>query len=69
MGTKLTNRDEVAQIVRNSTDRMAAKYPSFNGLPSHAYAAGYLESMVTNMLLELPKAKQQFYINLLTGVK
>lgn len=69
MGTKLTNRDEVAQIVRNATDRMAQKYLTLDGNPSHAYSAGYLESMVTNMLLDLPKAKQQFYINILAGVK
>lgn len=69
MGTKLTNREDVAQIVKNATDRMAQKYLTMDGNPSHAYAAGYLESMVTGMLLDLPKAKQQFYINLLAGVK
>jgi hypothetical protein len=69
MGTKLTNREDVARIVKNATDRMAEKYTTLSGLPSHSYAAGYLESMVTSMLLDLPKAKQQFYINLLAGVK
>lgn len=69
MGTKLTNRDQVAQIIRNTTDRMARKYATRDGLPSHAYPAGYLESMITSMLLEMPKAKQQFYINQLTEWK
>ena len=69
MGTKLSNRADAAQIVKNATDRMARKYPTRDDLPNYAYTAGYLESMVTNMLLELPKAKQQFYINLLAGVK
>lgn len=69
MRTKLTNREEIAQIVKNSTDRMTKKYLTLDGQPSYAYAAGYLESMIATMLLEMPAAKQQFYIQQLAGVK
>ncbi|NBX50347.1 hypothetical protein EBT25_10475 [bacterium] len=67
MGTKLTTFSESSKIVAAASKRVYDKYTDSNGNPSYAYAAGYFESMIANMLLDLPKAKQEYYIELLKG--
>lgn len=68
MGTKITTYREATAIVSDASKRVYEKYQTLDGTPSYAYAAGYFESMIANMIVDLPKAKQQYYIDLLKGV-
>ena len=65
MGTKRRTYDEVRQIAKVAVEKLANKYQTYDGQPSYAYSAGYLESMVVSMIAELPASKQQYYLELL----
>ena len=67
MGTKMTKLNESSKIVGEFTKRLINKYQTLDGMPSYAYATGYMESMLAEMLLDLPKAKQQYYIDIMKG--
>jgi hypothetical protein len=65
------NREMYAAAVKAMVDRQTQRNAcEYNlGVPCHAYSAGYLESMVASMLCELPKAKRDFYLELIMEAK
>ena len=67
MRTKVVSFSEVRDVVDSFVTDASNKYQDFNGNPSLAYPCGYLQSMVTNMLMDLPKAKREHYLSLLKG--
>ena len=67
MGTKVVTLTDLQQVVDEFVTAAANKYHDFNGNPSLAYPCGYLQSMVTNMLMDLPKAKREHYLSILKG--
>ena len=68
MANKSTlNYTQAAQLVSDVVDQQASKYCALDGSKSYAYSAGFLQSMVANMLLDMSPARQQHYINVLKG--
>lgn len=58
------NRELYEMAVRAMVDRQTQRNARELNLdvPNYAYSAGYLESMVVNMLGDLPAAKRNFYL-------
>jgi len=67
MGTKVVKFEDLQQAVDQFVTAASNKYLDFYGNPSLAYPCGYLQSMVTNMLMDLPKAKREHYLSILKG--
>ena len=67
MGNKVANFTELQATVDAFVTAASNKYQDLNGNPSLAYPCGYLQSMVTNMLMDLPKAQREHYLSLLKG--
>jgi len=67
MGTKVVKFEDLQQAVDQFVTAASNKYLDFDGNPSLAYPCGYLQSMVTNMLMDLPKAKREHYLSILKG--
>lgn len=65
MGTKVVKFEDLQQAVDQFVTAASNKYHDINGNPSLAYPCGYLQSMVTNMLMDLPKAKREHYLSIL----
>lgn len=56
------NQDTMKIVLRAFSDAAGRNYPSFPGCSNHAYEAGYLQSMVVEMLPHLPKRMQKIFI-------
>ncbi len=57
------NQDTMRIVLRAFSDAAGRAYPGFNGAPSHSFEAGYLQSMVVEMLPHLPKRMQKIFID------
>jgi hypothetical protein len=57
------NQDTMKIVLRAFSDAAGKAYPGWNGQPSHAFEAGYLQSMVVEMLPHLPKRMQKVFID------
>lgn len=61
-------RDIVDTKIAKMKNDVDSKYSDSSLQPGYAYATGYLQSLVVGMLGDLPKAKQEFYLNQLKGL-
>jgi len=57
------NQDTMKIVLRAFSDAAGRNYPSFPGCSNHAFEAGYLQSMVVQMLPHLPKRMQKVFID------
>ena len=57
------NQDTMKIVLRAFSDAAGRNYPSFPGCSNHAFEAGYLQSMVVEMLPHLPKRMQKIFID------
>lgn len=63
MGMWTTDNQDTMNIVLKAFSEAAAKnYPGIYGHNSHAFEAGYLQSLVIQMLPSLPKRVQKMFI-------
>ena len=53
------SRDEFSYTVKQLSKASHARYGSY------AYSAGFYESMIADMLVDLPKARRDYYIKTL----
>ena len=57
------NQDTMKIVLRAFSDAAGRNYPGFNGFQSHAFEAGYLQSLIVEMLPHLPKRLQKQFID------
>lgn len=57
------NQDTMKIVLRAFSEAAGKNYPGFSGHNSHAFEAGYLQSMVVEMLPHLPKRMQKIFID------
>lgn len=57
------NQDTMKIVLRAFSEAAGKNYPGFSGHNSHAFEAGYLQSMVVEMLPYLPKRMQKVFID------
>ena len=57
------NQDTMKIVLRAFSDAAGRAYPGMHGFNSHAFEAGYLQSMVVEMLPHLPKRMQKIFID------
>ena len=57
------NQDTMKIVLRAFSDAAGRNYPGFPGCSNHAFEAGYLQSMVVEMLPYLPKRLQKVFID------
>ncbi len=57
------NQDTMKIVLRAFSDAAGKAYPGIYGHNSHAFEAGYLQSMVVEMLPHLPKRMQKIFID------
>jgi hypothetical protein len=63
MGMWTTENQDTMKIVLKAFSEAAGKnYPGFSGHNSHAFEAGYLQSVITSILPLLPKRQQKILI-------
>lgn len=57
------NQDTMKIVLRAFSEAAGKNYPGIYGHNSHAFEAGYLQSMVVEMLPHLPKRMQKIFID------
>lgn len=57
------NQDTMKIVLRAFSDAAGRNYPGFGGFQSHAFEAGYLQSLIVDMLPHLPKRLQKQFID------
>lgn len=57
------NQDTMKIVLRAFSDAAGRNYPGFSGFQSHAFEAGYLQSLIVEMLPHLPKRLQKQFID------
>ena len=64
MGLFTTENQDTMKIVLSAFSNASGRaYPGLTGSQSHAFEAGYLQSMVVEMLPHLPKRMQKTFID------